>query len=157
MPTNLTSPHTTKKGTGGRGIHARERFFFFWSSSVVLFFLPPSMTSLQQTLKPSLHIHISLFSPPPACQSISFYCTFLSSSASIQPPASLSFSSHLYKIIFTTCRPSLPPSILLLLPLLPSINQSQSTWQSNSCPLTSSITVYQWLFPVWWCRLMGKS
>lgn len=41
---------------------------------------------------------------------------------------------------------SFPPSALLLLPLLPSILQSHSARQSNSCPLTSPITVCHWLF-----------
>lgn len=134
-----TLPHHTiwcmKKGTG-KGASVPENILKY-------LFLPlclapsPSMTSLQQTLEPSSHIYIFFYYSPSRV------------SMQSQPPSlSLPISS---KSFLSHIPPSVPPSILLLLfyPLLPSIFQSHSTWQSNSCPLTSPITVYQWLFPVW--------
>ena len=101
-----------------------------------------SVTSLQQSLKTSPHSHTSLTPPPPVWEPLSHF------SCSVQPPASLPSTSNFNKIIFITFPHSLPPPILLLLPLLAPIYQSLFTLQSNSCPLPSPITVDQGLFSV---------
>lgn len=115
MPTNLTSSHNLTPEIGDREKHLHQRTFF--EVHHLCWFLPlcmaqsPSMTSLQQTLKLSLHIRIfPLSSSTSLSIYLSFYYTSLSSSASIQPPASLPFSFHLYKIIFYHMSP-LSPSI----------------------------------------------
>lgn len=144
--TKLTSSNDLiwKKGTGEKGMRAKEQFevsfcLSAWNQVQVWPHYNKLLSCLCTFMRP----------PPPPCQSLVLLHFLVSSCASIQPPASLPVLFHLHKIIFYHIQPCLPPSILLLLPLLPSIYQLQSTWQSNSCPLISPFTVFQWLFPVW--------
>lgn len=128
-PYLITRSDAWKRGRG-KG-HPCQRPFF------KCLFLPfcrapsPSMISLQQTLKLSLHIH-------------TVYSSTILSRVSIQSqPPSLSFP--IFTNHFDHTSHILPLSLHLFFhysPLtLPFIFQSYSIWQSNSCPLTSPITI----------------
>lgn len=112
-------------------------------------FSSPSMRSLQQPPRLLFNIHIPLLLIPTLYQSIFHFITLFSlwvRAYSHQPIISIAFVVK----TFLSHVPHLSLHLFFYYSLsFPSMYQSPSIWQSNSCPLTSPITVDRWLFSVW--------